>query len=84
MSKKLTRGQKAWVTRKANQLKASKAMHTAIKNMPNGPLNEAPFPFDKSGPVVSDLGSTMVLLEKAIDALTIRINLQTQRIRDMM
>lgn len=68
--KKLTRGQKAWATRKANQLKASREVTTRI-----GIIKE---------PVVSDLGSTMVLLEKAIDALIIRINLQTQRIKDMM
>lgn len=64
MSKKLTRGQKAWATRKANQLKNKQADDNLLNDL--------------------NIGSTMILLEQAIDALIQRINLQTQRIKDMM
>lgn len=79
-AKKLTRGQKAWITRKANKNKINQDHNEAF-------LNNIPYrirlPPDTPKPI-QNIGSTMTLLEQAINELIQRINSQTQRIKDMM
>lgn len=96
MKNKLTRGQKAAATRKANQRKASR--EAAIK-LGLIKIKNIKDPWEVSEYKVGDtlkiklpnddfkldiIGSTMTSLEQAIDQLIQRINTQTQRIKDMI
>lgn len=71
MVKKLSRQQKAANTRRANR----QLTEWVIKE---------PFVISANHTALDNIGSTMTLLEQAIDGLIQRINAQTQRIKDMM
>lgn len=76
MRKKLTRGQKAAATRKANQLKASREIATKIGIIK---VSENEMPFDKASPtkiltLCEQLEETITRLENRVSNSIARIN----------
>lgn len=77
-AKVLSRQQRAANTRKANRQSKAPVAIT------NDSLQQFYINQLKNTEAIDNIGSTMTLLEQAVDSLIQRINAQTQRIKDMM